>query len=212
MSLALAAWSAAIGYGIGMVVQPLVDDTIAARAETPVAKTYSWLVAPVTAVLLAVTAWQLGASGTLLAYLALGAFLVPLSIVDLATKTLPRRAVWAAGAVGVALLTTVAVASGEPERILWGAIGAAGAFLFLTVLHIVARGGFGFGDVRLGAVLGWYLGWLGLSLVPASMFVAFVLSAIVGVVLMIAGRAGRRTEVPFGPFLAAGALLAVLLV
>ena len=77
------------------------------------------------------------------------------------------------------------------------------------MLHIVARGGFGFGDVRLGAMLGWYLAWQGLRYVPVGLFLAFVLSAITGVALMALGRAGRRTAIPFGPFLAVGAVLAL---
>jgi leader peptidase (prepilin peptidase) / N-methyltransferase len=207
--VALVAWSAAIGYGIGLLVQPVVDRVIADRSEG-VASSRSALLAPVTGGLFAVTAWQLGWSWALPAYLTLVAFLAALSMIDIATKTLPRRMVWTAGAAGLGLLTIVAVGASEPQRIAWGAIGAAGAFVAMCVLHIVARGGFGFGDVRLGAVLGWYLGWLGVSLVPAGIFVAFVLSAVIGVALLLFGRAGRRTEVPFGPFLAAGALLVIL--
>ncbi len=77
------------------------------------------------------------------------------------------------------------------------------------MLHVVARGGFGFGDVRLGAMLGLYLAWQGLRYVPVGLFLAFVLSAITGIALMAFGRAGRRTAIPFGPFLAVGAVLAL---
>ena len=84
------------------------------------------------------------------------------------------------------------------------------AFVVLAVLHVVARGGFGFGDVRLGAVLGWYLAWQGLRYVPAGLFLAFVLSAVTGLALMALGRSGRRTAIPFGPFLAIGAVLALV--
>jgi leader peptidase (prepilin peptidase)/N-methyltransferase len=207
-ALALAAWCAAAGYGLGMLIGPAVDRVVDARSESaPTSR--SALLAPLTAVVFALTGWQIGWTWVLPAYLALGGFLVALSIIDLATKTLPRRIVWTAGAVGVGLLTVVSLAAGEPERLVSAAIGAAIMFVVLLVLHVIARGGFGFGDVRLGAVLGWYLGWQGLSTLVPAMVVSFVLSALVGVTLMVLGRAGRRTEVPFGPFLAAGALIVV---
>ncbi len=136
--------------------------------------------------------------------------LVVLSFVDLETRTLPRRVVYAAGAAGVPLLVTAAVVAGEPERIVSAAIGAVVALVALWLLHSVARGGFGFGDVRLGAVLGWYLGWQGLPFAPVGIFLGFLLGAAVGIVLMAVGKAGRRTAVPFGPFLAGGAFLAII--
>jgi leader peptidase (prepilin peptidase)/N-methyltransferase len=208
--LALVAWCAAAGYAIGLLIQPAVERVVATRSEAAAAPVRSSLLAPLTAAVFAITGWQVGWNWTLPAYLALGGFLVALSIIDLDTKTLPRRIVWTAGAVGVGLLTAVSLAAGEPERLVSAAIGAAIAFVVLLVLHIVARGGFGFGDVRLGAVLGWYLGWQGLSTLVPAMLLSFGLSAVVGLALMVVGRAGRKTEVPFGPFLAAGALIVLL--
>jgi leader peptidase (prepilin peptidase)/N-methyltransferase len=207
--LALVAWCAAAGYGLGMLIQPAVERVVNARSESG-GTCRSSLLAPLTAIVFAVTAWQVGWSWPLPAYLALGGFLVALSIIDLDTKTLPRRIVWTAGAIGVGLLTAVSLAAGEPERLLSAAIGVAIAFVVLLVLHILARGGFGFGDVRLGVVLGWYLGWEGLSTLLPAMLLSFVLSAVVGLALMVLGRAGRKTEVPFGPFLASGALIVLL--
>ena len=143
-------------------------------------------------------------------YLFLIAALVVLSFVDLATKTLPRRLVHMALAVGIVLLTPIAVFMGEPQRVLWATVGALGAFAVLTVLHVAARGGLGYGDVRLGAMLGWFVAWEGLRHVPVGLFLAFVLSAVVGLALIASGRASRRTAIPFGPFLAIGGVLALL--
>jgi leader peptidase (prepilin peptidase)/N-methyltransferase len=89
------------------------------------------------------------------------------------------------------------------------AVGIA-AFVLLCALHVLAPGGLGFGDVRLGAVLGWYLGWQSLSLVMTGLLAAFVVGAAIGVGLMVFSRAGRRTEVPFGPALAIGAFVGLL--
>ena len=168
------------------------------------------IVAGATAFSFAATALHFGPSWQLPAYLLLATLLVVLSVVDLATKTLPRRLVHLALVGGVALLAPVGALSGEPERLLWATTGAIAAFVTLTALHVAARGGFGFGDVRLGAVLGWYLAWQGLWSLVAGLFLAFTLSALTGLALMAVGRAGRRTAIPFGPFLAIGAILALV--
>ena len=167
-------------------------------------------VAGATAVGFAASGLQFGPRAVLPAYLFLVALLVVLSFVDLATKRLPRDLVHVALASGILILGPIAVIMGEPERLWWATVGAIGSFVVLAALHVVAHGGFGFGDVRLGAMLGWYLAWQGLRYVPAGLFLAFALSAVAGVTLMTLGRITRRTAIPFGPFLAAGAILALV--
>ena len=164
----------------------------------------------VTAACFAVTAWRIGWAWALPAYLVLAAFLVALSVIDLDTHLLPRRIVYAAGVTGVITLALAAALDEQPERLGWAAIGAVGVLLAFLVIYAAARGGFGFGDVRLGAVLGWYLGWQGLAFAPVGIFLGFLLGATVGSALIVVGRAGRRTAVPFGPFLAGGAFLAIV--
>jgi leader peptidase (prepilin peptidase)/N-methyltransferase len=108
------------------------------------------------------------------------------------------------------LLTVASLAAGEPERLWWAAAGAAGALVFFLALHVASPRAMGFGDVRLAALIGLYLGWLGLREVPVGLFLGFLFGAVVGVAALLIGRAARRTQVPFGPFLAAGALLTVM--
>lgn len=88
-------------------------------------------------------------------------------------------------------------------RISWleSAVGIvlAGA-LFLTII-LVSRGGMGGGDLKLGAMLGAFLGWKALLL---ALFVAIVLGGVVGIALLLSGLRGRKDAVPFGPFLALG--------
>ena len=210
MTTVLVALCAAAGWAIGRRLRPVVDRVTAERSEGRPPTGRSRLTAPVTAVLFGATAWDFGWTWSLPAYLALAAFLVVLTLIDVDTRTLPRRMVWAAGATGVGLLAGASIAAGEPERIVLATVGATIAFVLLCALHILARGGLGFGDVRLGAVLGWYLGWQSLSLVMTGLLAAFVVGAVIGVVLMVFGRAGRRTEVPFGPALAIGSFLVLL--
>jgi leader peptidase (prepilin peptidase) / N-methyltransferase len=160
--------------------------------------------------LFALTAWRIGWTWALPAYLVFAAFLVVLSFIDLDTQLLPRKLVYAAGACGLVSLIAAALLDDQPERIQWAAIGAAGVLVAFLAIYAAAKGGFGFGDVRLGAVLGWYLGWQGLPFAPVGIFAGFLLGSVVGVALMASGRAGRRTALPFGPFLAAGALVVLL--
>jgi leader peptidase (prepilin peptidase)/N-methyltransferase len=69
----------------------------------------------------------------------------------------------------------------------------------------------GFGDVKLAGLLGLYLGWLGWSPVLVGTFTGFLLGGVAGMALLLARRADRRTGIPFGPAMLAGALLALFL-
>ena len=66
------------------------------------------------------------------------------------------------------------------------------------------------GDVKLAGLIGLFLGYASWGRVVAGFFLAFLAGAIVGVALMLAGRAGRKTAIPFGPFMALGAILSTL--
>ncbi len=69
----------------------------------------------------------------------------------------------------------------------------------------------GFGDVKLAGVLGLVLGYLSWSALVIGAFLGFLLGALVGVAVIAAGRASRKSAIPFGPFMIAGALLALFL-
>jgi len=80
-----------------------------------------------------------------------------------------------------------------------------GGGLFLVII-LVSRGGMGGGDLKLGAMLGAFLGWKALIV---ALFVAIVLGGAIGAVLLATGRRGRKDPIPFGPFLAAGGAMAL---
>jgi leader peptidase (prepilin peptidase) / N-methyltransferase len=71
--------------------------------------------------------------------------------------------------------------------------------------------GIGWGDVKLSGVIGLYLGWFGVSTLLAGLVGGYLLAAVTGIGLIVARRATRKSQIPFGPFMIAGAL-AVLLV
>jgi leader peptidase (prepilin peptidase) / N-methyltransferase len=68
----------------------------------------------------------------------------------------------------------------------------------------------GFGDVRLSFLLGFSLGWLGWGEVAGGLFSGFLYGAVVGVALIAFKVKGRKQQIPFGPYLAAGAMTFVL--
>jgi leader peptidase (prepilin peptidase) / N-methyltransferase len=144
-----------------------------------------------------------------IAFCILSAGLIALSWIDLKTKRLPREITYLTAALGVPVLVIAALVRDEPRRIATLFGGAAIALAFMWILYAASRGGMGDGDVRLSPLLGAYLGYLGLPYVPIGLFVGFLLGSIVGVSAMAIGKAGRKTALPFGPFLAAGTLLAV---
>ena len=169
------------------------------------------LVEAATAALFVAITLRFGPNPELPAYLYLGAVSLALALIDLDVRRLPNSIVLPSYVVGAALLALPAAINPD-----WAAAGRAllaMAVLFVLFLAIayLYRGGMGLGDVKLAGVLGLYLGWLGWSSVVVGAFSGFVLGGLVGVALMVARRASRRTAIPFGPFMLAGALLAVFL-
>jgi leader peptidase (prepilin peptidase)/N-methyltransferase len=163
-----------------------------------------------TAALFVAMVLHFGGGWTAVAYSVLCAGLLALSWIDLRTKRLPREITYSVAAIGVPLLVVAALVEHRPGRIATMAGGAAIALAFMGLLYVVSRGGMGDGDVRLSPLLGAYLGWLGLAFVPVGLFLGFLFGSVVGVAAMAVGSAGRKTAIPFGPFLAAGTVVGVL--
>jgi leader peptidase (prepilin peptidase)/N-methyltransferase len=154
-------------------------------------------------------AWKFGLDWALPAFCVLGAGLIGLSWIDLKTKRLPRQIIYVTTAIGIPLLCLAAVIRHEPRRMWMMLLGAGIALAFMGLIYVMSRGGMGDGDVRLSPLLGAYLGWLNPGLVAVGLFLGFLAGAVVGVAMLATGRAGRKTAVPFGPFLALGTIVAV---
>src|SRR5207302_11218436 len=143
-------------------------------------------------------------------YLVFFASLVVITFIDLEHYIIPNRVLYPTIFVSVPLLVIAAAAQSEWGNLERAVVGAVVAWVFFLVLHLVSPRGMGFGDVRLSFLLGLFLGWLDLRHVFLGVFLGFLLGSIVGVVLMVLRRRGRKDHIPFGPFLAAGAVIAVL--
>jgi leader peptidase (prepilin peptidase)/N-methyltransferase len=132
---------------------------------------------------------------------------VLLAEVDLRCLRLPDPLV-AALAVAVAVPLTIVDGSGAR---LGRAAAAAGVVLLLhLVIALLPGGGLGLGDVKLAGVLGLLLGWTGWPTVLIGLALPHLLNLPVVLILLIRRRIGRRTPLPFGPALLAGAFLAVV--
>jgi leader peptidase (prepilin peptidase)/N-methyltransferase len=153
--------------------------------------------------------WAVTPGPALAAYLVAAVFGVLLAAVDLRCLRLPDPLV-ATLAIGTVLpLAAVAVATGDPGRL--GRAVAAGALCFggYLLVALLPGGGLGLGDVKLAAVLGFLLGWAGWPAVLLGLLVPHLLNGPVALFLLATGRAGRRSALPLGPALLAGALIAL---
>src|SRR5689334_9888536 len=127
--------------------------------------------------------------------------LVPITLIDLEHRLIPNRITAPAAAAAV-----VAIVALEPSFLVQALVAAAGAGGFFLLAAIASPRGMGMGDVKLVAVLGLYLG----RAVGPAILIALVLGVVVGAAIIArkGTTAGRKTAVPFGPFLAVGGLIA----
>lgn len=160
-------------------------------------------------VLLALRLSALGELAALPAFLYFAALGVALSVIDLDVRRLPDRLVLPSYPVLAVLLAGAAWWRDDWPALLRAVLGAAALFAFYFAVAFIHPAGMGFGDVKLAGLVGGVLAWLSWPTLAIGAFAGFLLGAIVGVALIAAGRAGRKTAVPFGPFMVAGALLAV---
>ncbi|MFL6205819.1 MAG: prepilin peptidase [Acidimicrobiales bacterium] len=242
------AGSAALGILVGAVCNVLIDrvpDKVALHGprEGDVAVPLSWLGVPaqpwllrlgrsgegalpmrwlwvelVTIAAFAELAVQYGDTWVLAPLLLLAACLITVSVIDLQVQRIPDRITFPTFALSVPAIVVVSIVEDATDAIPAAFIGAAGYFAFLFITHLIYPAGMGFGDVKLAAVMGLYLGWLGWThLLPVAgplrlVFYALMLGCVLGVVfglgVQIATR--RRGAFPFGPALALGCYVVVL--
>jgi leader peptidase (prepilin peptidase) / N-methyltransferase len=174
-------------------------------------RTWQPAVEGATGLLFALMALRFGLSPVLPAFWYFAALSVALAVIDLRYRRLPDLLTLPAYPVGGLLLGVAALAVPGGLRHVAGALaGMAAAWLFFLLLVLIHPAGLGWGDVKLSGVIGLYLGWLGITAVAAGLFGAFVLAAVTGLALIAAGRATRKSQIPFGPFMLVAALAVIL--
>ena len=184
-----------------------------ANCKTPISARYP-LVEAATGILSGFIAWHYGYGGTALAALAFTWFLIALTMIDFDTQYLPDQLtypllwlgllgslwhpVWGDGAAAITPRDSI--------------IGAAAGYLSLWSVYwafklLTGKEGMGYGDFKLFAALGAWMGWM--MLLPIIIFASAV-GAIFGVVVMVRQRKGKDTQIAFGPFLAIAGWFALI--
>ena len=146
---------------------------------------------------------------TLVAFLYFMATSVALSAIDLDVHRLPDRIVLPGYIVGGVSLGAAALVAGDVGALARVAAGGAIFFVFYLVLAFAYPGGMGLGDVKLAGVIGIFLGFLGWQELIVGVAAAFVLGGIASAFLLIIRKAGRRSGIPFGPWMLGGAWVGI---
>lgn len=136
-----------------------------------------------------------------------------LVITDLESFRIVDRLNLAGTLIIAVVLTITALVGGELDRILRGLGGAALYFAGTSLVFIAVRGrGFGAGDVKLSLQLGLFTAYLGWSVLGWAAFWTAMIGGVVALLLILSGKAGRRTELPYGPPMILGAWTAIAMV
>jgi len=144
------------------------------------------------------------------AYLALAFVCVVLTVIDATTRLLPNRITYPAFPTIALLLVVASLGVGDLGRLARALLAAAAVGALFLILALISPRGMGLGDVKLAPTLGLALGWLSWPAVAVGLFSAFLLGGVIGLGAMAVLRLGRKALLPFGPSLAGGALLGVL--
>jgi leader peptidase (prepilin peptidase)/N-methyltransferase len=184
-----------------------------ANCKAPISARYP-LVEAATGILSGFIAWHYGYGGTALAALAFTWLLIALTMIDFDTQYLPDQLTYPLlwlGLIG-SLWHPVWGDGAAPITPRDSIIGAAAGYLSLWSVYwafklITGKEGMGYGDFKLFAALGAWMGWM--MLLPIIVFASGV-GAIFGVVIMIRQRRGKDTQIAFGPFLAIAGWLALI--
>lgn len=177
----------------------------------PVAYAPGVLAPVVTVVACVALAAATGARPELIGWLALTPVAVLLAAVDRRVHRLPDPLTLPLAGAVVLLLGGAALLPGHAGSWTSGLLGGLALGGFYLLLFLINPNGMGFGDVKLALALGMALGWYGWTVLFVGGFAGFLFGALYGLALVLLRRAGRRTGIPFGPFMIGGALTGLLL-
>ncbi|MGH9263221.1 MAG: prepilin peptidase [Acidimicrobiales bacterium] len=143
------------------------------------------------------------------AYLGFFLCLVSVTVIDFQRQIIPNYIVYPTIFVSVPLLAFAALVGDDWNGFGRAMMGGTLAWLALLVIHLISPAGMGFGDVRLAFVLGMFLGWIDLGHVLTGLFLGVLLISALGLILAALRLRSLQEHIAFGPFLAAGSILAV---
>jgi leader peptidase (prepilin peptidase) / N-methyltransferase len=219
---------AALGLAAGLLLVPLTRRELAAAvsrssalAGDATATTHDlapprvtwgqWItLAVVSGLLPAYVLHRVGWSSNALPPLLLLVGLVQLAYCDLTRRLLPKTLVYALSVAVIGSGVIVAVSTSEWDRLVLAALGGIASFALFFVVNLMNPRWMAFGDVRLSLVFGFGLAWVSPIDLLEAFFYANVLAVVVGLVLIAANRADRKSALPFGVFMALGAALVLI--
>ena len=146
----------------------------------------------------------------LLAFLTFGGATLALGLIDLDHQLIPNRVLFPSLGVAGLLLTIGALTDGAGGALLRGLAGAAAYFLGLLLFALLARGGFGMGDVKLALLLGLFLAYLGWGELALGSILAVLLGGIASALLLVTGIMKRDSKFAYGPYLIVGSWVAII--
>lgn len=192
---------AGAGFVLGWPMEWLIQRFPTGKGTAPSARR-KWVVAGVTAALFAALAYNIGLHPRLVPALLLTALVVPAAAIDLKHRIIPD----AINLPGAVLVYATAVAA-QPDRWAELLVGGLAGLVFLGGAWIVSPKGMGLGDVKMVLMIGLALG----KFVGVALFAAFCLSLVPSLgLILVKGLRARKIGFPFGPFLAFGAIVALM--
>jgi len=149
---------------------------------------------------------QAGVSLELFYLFVISSLLVFVFVFDLKHYIIPDFANFSLAGIAFLYLFYSALMQNDLSVLLYGTLSAVGVFLFFFALFYLTKGrGMGFGDVKYVVFMGLFLGYPNILV---GLFISFLLGAIIGLLLVFFGKKGMKSQVPFGPFLIIGSLIA----
>jgi leader peptidase (prepilin peptidase)/N-methyltransferase len=136
--------------------------------------------------------------------------LVQLAYCDVTRRLLPKTLVYALSAAVIVSGIVIAGVTNEWQRLLVASVGGVAFFVFFLAMNLMNPRWLAFGDVRLSLVLGFGLAWVSWVALIEGLFFANLLAAVVGLCLIAAHKADRRSAVPFGLYLAIATALVLV--
>jgi leader peptidase (prepilin peptidase)/N-methyltransferase len=192
---------AGVGFALGWPIEWLIQ-RFPLGEGTPPSTRRRLAVAALTAGLFAALTFEIGLEARLVPALLLTALIVPASVIDLNHRIIPN-AINLPGA----FLVFTAASFAQPDRLAEFAVAGAACFLFLGIAWFISPAGMGLGDVKMALMIGLAVGHYAFVAMLAAFTASTLLSA--GLILR-RGTKARKASFPFGPFLAFGAVVALL--
>lgn len=206
-------WLAAAGGVVGALAGPALVRIATSTLIRPrqVSAGARIGVSVVSAVLFGLVALTFGLTWELPAFIFFAGTSVILGAVDLIERRLPNAVLYPSLAVLPVLLALPAVATGAWASLVASGVGGVALFAIYFVLAVISPGGIGMGDVKLAALIGMALGFLGWTPMLIGGTAGFVVGGLTSLVALLSGRAGLKTALPYGPAMLAGAFVGILL-